>query len=174
MNGTSVTANFDAITVFKSQYNQYSGDGTCMEKIDSLMFELSPIPMWLEDFSEVQQQFSEWRAQGIENLADFLAENPDQVLLCVRKIRILKVNQRTLDLVHADNFAQLQAQLDCVFRVDMSTMHVKQLLALWQGESFFSGDTINYTLTGQRLDIQVRGFVLPEYQDSLARVLVTT
>jgi hypothetical protein len=31
-----------------------------MELLDSSIFELSPIAMWLEDFSEIKKQFDLW------------------------------------------------------------------------------------------------------------------
>ena len=30
------------------------------------MFELTPVSLWLEDFSELKQLFDGWRAQGID------------------------------------------------------------------------------------------------------------
>ena len=62
-----------------------------MEILDSSVFDLSPIAMWLEDFSEVKQQFEIWRQQGVQNLQEFLQEDEARVFLCARKIKILKV-----------------------------------------------------------------------------------
>ncbi len=42
-----------------------------MQLLDSPIFELSPIAMWLEDFSEVQKQFDLWRSEGVEDIASF-------------------------------------------------------------------------------------------------------
>lgn len=44
-----------------------------MNMLDSPIFELSPIAMWLEDFSEVKKQFDLWRAQGVQDLLTFFA-----------------------------------------------------------------------------------------------------
>nr|WP_167571705.1 hypothetical protein [Acinetobacter baumannii] len=46
-----------------------------METLDSSIFDLTPIPMWIEDFSEVKQLFDLWRNQGVENLYEFLSQN---------------------------------------------------------------------------------------------------
>ena len=37
-----------------------------MEFINYSIFDISPIPMWLEDYSEIKQLFNEWKKQGIE------------------------------------------------------------------------------------------------------------
>ena len=46
-----------------------------MEMLDSPFFELSPIAMWLEDYSEVKKQFDIWREQGVQDLLDFLKQD---------------------------------------------------------------------------------------------------
>ena len=56
----------------------------------------------------------------------------------------------------------------------MSKTHVKELLALWKGETQFSNSAVNYTLTGQRLDIQLKGIVLPQHEHDLSLLLITT
>ena len=51
-----------------------------MEILDSSIFDLSPIPMWLEDFSEVKKQLDLWKADGVENLRTFLEEDQSRKL----------------------------------------------------------------------------------------------
>ncbi|MDR8129022.1 hypothetical protein XC15_11430 [Acinetobacter baumannii] len=59
-----------------------------METLDSSIFDLTPIPMWIEDFSEVKQLFDLWRNQGVENLYEFLSQNENLVVECAHKIKI--------------------------------------------------------------------------------------
>ena len=101
-----------------------------MEMLDSPFFELSPIAMWLEDYSEVKKQFDLWREQGVEDLLDFLQQDESRILECARKIKLLKVNSKTLELYQARDFDHLHQNLDLVFKEDMSKTHVKELLAL--------------------------------------------
>jgi diguanylate cyclase (GGDEF)-like protein len=56
----------------------------------------------------------------------------------------------------------------------MLESHVNELEALWEGKMEFSGSAVNYTLSGRRLDIQLRGAVLPGYEETLGRLLLTT
>ncbi len=42
-----------------------------METLDSSIFDLTPIPMWIEDFSEVKQLFDLWRNQGLKTYMNF-------------------------------------------------------------------------------------------------------
>jgi hypothetical protein len=87
-----------------------------METLDSSIFDLTPIPMWIEDFSEVKQQFDLWRKQGIENLHEFLNLNKHLVIECAHKIKIIRVNQKTLELFEAKNQEELCANLNLIFK----------------------------------------------------------
>jgi diguanylate cyclase (GGDEF)-like protein/PAS domain S-box-containing protein len=138
------------------------------------IFDLAPIAMWIEDFSAVREQFDAWRHEGITDLRSYLLEDLKRVSACSSRIRILRVNARTLELFEASGLDHLKANLDKVFWGDMLETHVNELVELWDRKTEFSGSAVNYTLSGKRLDIQLRGSVLPGYEKTLGRVLVTT
>ncbi|MGV3552488.1 diguanylate cyclase domain-containing protein [Rhizobium sp.] len=130
--------------------------------------------MWLEDFSGVHAQFEAWRAEGVTDILGHLAADPARVLACAHSIRVIAVNAKTLELFEANSQDHLVANLSQIFRGEMVSSHVNELYELWNGHDTFSSNAINYTLSGKRLDIQLRGKVLPGHEDTLARVLVTT
>ena len=139
---------------------------------DANMFELAPVSLWLEDYSGVKVQFEAWREAGVTSLRDFLIEDPERVKTCANLIRIVKVNRKTLTLYGAPDLVRLVANLGDVFRDDMLVTHLDELVQLWEGRSEFFSHTVNYTLSGRRLDIQLNGSILPGYEDDWARVLV--
>ena len=47
---------------------------------ENQFFELAPIAMWLEDFSEVHKLFEIWRAEGVTDIRAFLSEDPERVV----------------------------------------------------------------------------------------------
>lgn len=94
------------------------------------MFDLAPVSLWLEDYSTVRLLFEEWRAAGITSLRDYLRDHPDRVKMCSDRIRVLKVNRRTLSLFKADDLPHLIGNLDRIFRDDMLTAHVDELAQL--------------------------------------------
>ena len=145
-----------------------------MEIFESSIFDLSPIPMWLEDYSEVKQQFDIWKQQGVEDLAKFLLEDQNRITLCSRKIKILQVNHKTLEIFEAQNLNHICDNLQIIFKQEMFESHIYELVALWKGQKEFSSTTTNYTLTGKRLDIKLRGVILPGAEHDLSRILLTT
>jgi diguanylate cyclase (GGDEF)-like protein len=139
---------------------------------EAQMFELAPTSLWLEDYRAVRMLFTQWRAEGVTDLRAFLVADLGRVAACTRGIRVIKVNRRTLSMFQAASLAHLTANLGQVFRDDMLGSHIDELVQLWEGASNFTGHSVNYTLGGARLDINLHGRILPGHEDSWARVLV--
>ena len=136
------------------------------------MFALAPISLWLEDFSGVKAIFDSWRAEGVTDLRAHLAAHPELVKACSLKIRVLEVNQRTLALFGASSVAHLTSNLDKVFRDDMLKSHVEELSQLWEGKPEFFSTGVNYSIAGRRIDIRLKGVILPGHEASWERVLL--
>lgn len=147
------------------------GDATPSDDAD--MFELAPVSLWLEDFSGVRALFDDWRAQGVTDLRTFLQANPLRVAECAGHIRVIKVNRKTLALFDATDFGELTGNLSAVFRDDMLKTHLEELCQLWSGQTHFTSQTVNYTLGGRRLDVLLKGQVLPGHALLWDRVLVS-
>ena len=145
-----------------------------IDALESDIFNLAPIAMWIEDFSGVQALFDDWRSKGVTDIKAFLREDRSRIHDCSTRIRVTAVNAKTLDLFEADSLEHLVANITAVFRDDMLDTHINELSALFDGEMSFSSTTVNYTISGRRLDIQLRGTVLPGHEETLGRVLLTT
>ena len=139
---------------------------------DAQTFDLAPVSLWLHDFSGVKTLFADWRAAGVADLGDFLREDPDRVKACSERIRVIKVNRRTLSLFEANDVAHLVENLGRVFRDDMFHAFIDELVQLWEGRGTFVSHSVNYSLSGRRIEIDLKGMVLPSHEHDWARVLV--
>ena len=137
------------------------------------MFDLAPVSLWLEDYSGLKRLFDGWRAEGVTDIRAHLAQDPARLRQCSASLRILKVNQRTLELFSADSQQHLEANLGKVFRDDMHDAVANELSQLWSGQLEFSNQTVNYALDDRRLDVQIRARILPGHEDDWSRVLVS-
>ncbi len=141
--------------------------------IDSAnIFELAPISLWLEDYSGLRRQFDIWRDQGVTDIGAFLREDTSRLDLCTSLIHVLKVNRKTLSLFEASDIDHLVANLDRIFHADMLEPHIGEMVQLWNGAGNFSSNTVNYSIGGRRIDIQLRGRILPGHEKSWDRVLL--
>ncbi|WP_029005463.1 sensor domain-containing diguanylate cyclase [Azorhizobium doebereinerae] len=140
---------------------------------DSVIFDLSPVSLWVEDYSRLKGLFEAWRRAGVRDLRHHFAEDMGRVSVCAAHIDLVKVNRKTLEMFEAASFEELAANLDKIFRDDMLSVHAEELVQLWEGETGFFSHTCNYTLGGRRLDVQLHGVIMPGYEHSWERVLVS-
>lgn len=136
------------------------------------LFDISPTSMWLEDYSDLKTLFDQWRREGVKNLRRHLLADPARIAACSGSIRLLRVNPKTLELYGAASFEELSENLNAVLRDEMHTAHIDELEQLWAGTGRFQSQTVNYTLDGRRLDLLLKGVVLPGHEDTWDRVLV--
>lgn len=139
---------------------------------DTQMFDLAPVSLWIEDFSAVKALFEQWQQQGVDDIETFLLANPERVRQCSQHIRILKVNRKTLSLFGARDLNHLMVSLGLVMRDDTFKSHVSELAQLWSGQTEFASHTVNYTLRGDRLDVQLHGQILPGHEATWDRVMI--
>ena len=91
------------------------------------MFVLAPVSLWLEDYSALQKLFAQWRAQGVTDIRSHLNADPARFAQCTACMKVLRVNQRTLELFAASSQAQLLERLGEVFRDDMHDQVANEL-----------------------------------------------
>jgi len=137
------------------------------------LFEHSPVSLWVEDYTGIRALFGALRAQGIDDLARHLRTHPEFVNQCIKSIRVVDVNQRTLNLFRAATKEDLFARLDHVFGAEMSAHFAEELLDMWTGRMVYECEGINYTLTGEAVDIHLQRSVLPGHEETWARVLIS-
>lgn len=141
--------------------------------VDAEMFDLAPVSLWLEDYSRLKTLFDKWRAEGVTSLREHLLQDRQRIKTCSDCLRIIKVNAKTLSLFEADNAAHLADNMDLIMRDDTFDAYVDELVQLWDGKLTFASNTVNYSLFGRRVDIQLKGGVLPGYETTWERVLVS-
>jgi diguanylate cyclase (GGDEF)-like protein len=137
------------------------------------LFEHAPISLWEEDYTALKREFDRLRASGVTDLRAHLADNPELIQTCLAGIRVIDVNSKTLELFRAASKAELLANLARVFRDDMGTHFVDELVDMWAGKLTYEREGINYALNGDPLNIQLNWAVMPGAEASFDHVLVT-
>lgn len=135
-------------------------------------FDAAPTSLWLEDYSQLRVLFDAWRSAGITNLREYLAQDPARVAACSSSMRVLRVNPSTLTLFGAQSFEELSSRLDEVLGDGITGAYIDELDQLWQGLQRFESKTVNFALDGRRLDLLLKGVVLPGHEEDWSRVLV--
>lgn len=137
------------------------------------LFEASPVSLWEEDYSDIKKFFDGLRLQGVTDFADYLERHPGTALYCAGLIKVLDVNQKTLELFGASSKDQLLSNLDRVFRDDMGHHFAHELLDLWNGHLEYEREGVNYSLTGEPINIQLNFRIMPGYEHDFGWALVS-
>ena len=138
------------------------------------LFEDSPISLWLEDFSEVKRRLDQLKENGIVDLAAYLREHPKFVIECVQSVRVLEVNSATLKLYHAREKSQLLGSLSQMLPHLPPDQFEYELIHIANRQFNFEREAIDQTLTGESIYVNSRWSVAPGYEDTLAKVIVST
>ena len=137
------------------------------------IFESSPISLWEEDFSRVKQYFDSLRRDGVTDLREHFKEHPDELSRCASMVRILDVNETTLKLYGARSVNELRGELRRVFTQESKYNFGEELASLWDGKMSFTSEFDNRTLAGVRIHVSLILNVIPGYEDTLAKVIVS-
>ncbi len=65
------------------------------------------------------------------------------------------------------------SNLRVIFREEVKELVSEELITIWQGQTHFAGEGVNYTLDGRRLDILLQWSVIPGHESMYDRVLVS-
>jgi len=137
------------------------------------LFEDSPVSLWEEDCSEVKRHFDSLRAQGVIDFAAYFARNPEEVARCAAMIRVVDVNRAALTTHGATCKEQLLQGVAMLF-MDQSMECVAEILAtLAHGGLSYQGESVNRTLDGRVIDVQVQFNVAPNHEKKLKKVVVS-
>jgi diguanylate cyclase (GGDEF)-like protein len=114
-----------------------------------------------------------WRSEGVTDLVSHIERNPSLVAQCSACYQVLKVNQKTLRMFSARSKDDLLDNLHSVFRDEMQASFAEQLHDLWQGKTLQMREVVNYSLSGEPINIHMQFSVLQGHEDHWDRVLVS-
>nr|WP_232829024.1 diguanylate cyclase [Simplicispira lacusdiani] len=137
------------------------------------LFEHSPVSLWVEDFSAVKRLLDEVRTQGIQDFKTFIKVHPEFVSRCMQEIRVIDVNQQTLQMFGAVSKEDLLNNIGRVFRGEMHDSFADQLQDLWEGKLVQQREVVNYALSGEPVYIHMQFSVLADHQDHWGLVLLS-
>jgi diguanylate cyclase (GGDEF)-like protein len=137
------------------------------------LFEHSPVSLWVEDFSAVKSLLDDIRARGISDFATFIKVHPEFVTRCMQEIRVVDVNHETLRMFAAPDKNTLLKHISRIFRDEMRESFGDQLQDLWNGKTLQQREVLNYSLSGEPVNIHMQFAVLDDHLADWGMVLVS-
>jgi PAS domain S-box-containing protein len=140
------------------------------------IFDVAPIPIWEEDFSEIKKYLVDKGLFGKPEafISEYLKNNPCLIQECIEKLRIIDFNQACLELHHATSKEELTKNFHLLFTPEALGVIRMQIFAICAGETLFQTESKMKTMDGQSKTILFKWKAVPGFEDSLESVIITT
>jgi PAS domain S-box-containing protein len=137
------------------------------------MFHESPLPLWEEDYSEVKKFISFLRDSGISDIRRHFSEHPVDLRKAVGMVRVIDVNQATLDLHEAKSKDAFLREIASVFTPESHSVFLEEFLSLDSGEKVFESEIRTQTRRGGERVLIIRLSLVEGSEGSWDRVIVS-
>ncbi|MFW9993558.1 MAG: PAS domain S-box protein [Candidatus Odinarchaeota archaeon] len=138
------------------------------------LFEESPVPLYEEDLSGIKLFFDDLRKSGIENFREYFDNHPETVKRCATFGKVLDLNNAALKMLGIENKENLLGSLDKGFSKDVYPAFKEELIALAEGKTDFTFETVPLRIKEKNIFYHLRLFVLPGHEQTLSKILVST
>ncbi len=139
------------------------------------MFEYSPISIWEEDFSFVKTELNRLKGEGITDFRKYLINNPEKIGELVALINVVSINETSIQIFGTETKEEILLNLDHFFSISSATINVfsEEIIALAEGRTQFEGETQITTLNGEKKNLLLTLTVMPDFEDTLSKVLIS-
>ena len=138
-----------------------------------VLFEDSPISLWEEDLGVIKAYIDELRQAGITDFRTYFDQQPEVVRHYANLARVVAVNPATLRLYQAADQEEFFNRMETVFREESLATFKEELIAIAAGQTHFEGESVHYTLTGSRIYVTLNWSVVPGYEQTYGKVVVS-
>ena len=144
-----------------------------INQLFSNLFENAPISLWNEDFTESMEYIEEQIKKYNLLIEELVERHPEVLVQCMEKVKILDVNNATIELYEAKSKKELLGNLSKVFTEDSLMTFKQSIIALYNKEEQFEAEGKTITLTGKELDVYLRWSFLRDSANSSIKVIVS-
>ncbi|MDP4175862.1 MAG: PAS domain S-box protein [Bacteroidota bacterium] len=137
------------------------------------LFEKSPISIWEEDFSLIKNHIDLLKITGVGNFREYLDKYPEEVASSVSMIRILDVNEATVELYQAKDKDDILSGMTMLFDQEFYSAQKESIIAVSENKTRFEIETSCRTLKGKRLNIVYRWVVAQGYEMTYGKILLS-
>jgi PAS domain S-box-containing protein len=117
------------------------------------IFDSAAISLWEEDLTGPKRVVDRLRSEGVIDIRAHLEHHPEIVHEALQAVRIVDVNDHTLDLFRAHDKEQLLGSLETIFTDESLKTFREELVALAEGRDLVTGPTRVKTLNGEHRDV---------------------
>jgi len=138
------------------------------------LFENSPISIWEEDLSDVKKIFDRLKNEGVRDFSDYFARNPEVLKDCIRHIKIIDINRENIELFDAESKEQIISTFpsDYIDGEDYKSFN-EVFASLAEGRLDFETNVEFRTFKARKIHVSMKIHVVPEFKDTLSKVMIS-
>jgi diguanylate cyclase (GGDEF)-like protein/PAS domain S-box-containing protein len=138
------------------------------------LFNFAPIAIWEEDFSQARQKLFQLPCQNSAELKQYLADNPDLVGEILALIKVVDVNETTIQLWNHRSKEKIIGSLKTTRPEENFDKWVEELVAIYENQYHHVIENQKVSAaTGNLVHANLYWNVLPTHEDDWSRVLVS-
>ncbi len=134
------------------------------------LFEDSPFPMWEEDFSAVKAYVDSLEAA---DLRSYLADHPEAVKECVRRVKVLDINRAARNFYGAASKEELLGDLSSIFDEKAYEVFREEIATLVETNSAFNAEFQARILNGEERTVSMIVSLVGAPTGDWSRVIVS-
>ncbi|GAA4342024.1 PAS domain S-box protein [Flaviaesturariibacter amylovorans] len=115
------------------------------------IFNTAGVSIWEEDFTAAHAAITGLKAGGVTDVPAYMAAHPEFVQHCIGLVRVLDVNDATIEMFEAPNKEAVLENLGNIFLPETVPVFVTELLHLTEGATSYASECRLRTLKGNSL-----------------------
>jgi PAS domain S-box-containing protein len=119
------------------------------------LFDNSRTPMWEEDITELILYLKNLKKDNVDSFQKYFNENPEELENCIKKIKIINVNQATVQLHNAQSKEHLISNLEKVFTPISLEAFKEEIISIANGNLEYECETNAKTFNGSLIDLRL-------------------
>ncbi len=170
-NGQNKTALFSLIDV--TEQKRAEKELRNSEEQFKFLFDNAPLPIWLEDFSDIKKYIDQLANDGILDLEKYFHQHPNEVNMLAGLVKVINVNLRSVEFYKVKDKESLIKNLPSYFTEESYNVFKQEIIALANGNNRFQSEIPIVTPTGENIQLIFTLSLPSQYQNSWERVLVS-
>ena len=144
------------------------------------LFENSPIALMDQDYSEMKRHVDHLKASGINDFEKYFNDNPEEILKCMAKVKVIDVNEKTLEVYKANSkedcilrINQLSEGIDNKMTEEIFSDNKMEILSLIKGDGIYESEIATKTFTGDNISLYAKTSIVPGFESTWSKVIVS-
>jgi PAS domain S-box-containing protein len=137
------------------------------------LFEQSPVSLWEEDASAVKKYIDDLRKSRVSDFTTYFQDHPEAVAHCASLVKVLDVNQATLNLFKASSKQDLKKGILTVVGEPWASGFQDELVALAEGSTHFEREAALRSVGGETIHAVLSVAVVPGCEETWSKMLVS-